>query len=127
MRSCSGDHNASGTATRYFCKQPGAKRNDQVNHLARALAHDNLFSVKQGECGVRRRLDVLNEIAVDDQRIAVEAGEFDHRGLALASVYRRRTTNIDWLAKSRTSTHAACQTPAFSIKALLPAPMKGVC
>jgi hypothetical protein len=49
-----------------------------AHHVFAGLQHEDLLAVDEGENRVRRRLSVLDEVAVHDQRISVQARQMDH-------------------------------------------------
>ena len=51
-----------------------------VDDIFAAFEDDDFFAVDQGKHGIGRGFCVFDEIAVDDQRIAVEPGEMNHGG-----------------------------------------------
>ena len=66
-----------------FGEDAAAIREGAVDDVVAAFEDNDFFAVDEGEHGVGRGLGVFDEVAVDDQRIAVEAGEMDHGGASL--------------------------------------------
>ena len=61
-----------------FAQDGGAIVQGALRDFAAGLEDDELFAGDQGEDGVGRGLGVFDEIAVDGERAAVEACQFDH-------------------------------------------------
>src|ERR1700738_657358 len=71
-------------------KNVAAKRDDFFKNLLGGLQHNDFFAGDQCQNGVRRLLDELDEIRVDDQGLVVEARELDHDGSNGAQSWYRK-------------------------------------
>src|ERR1700733_3734779 len=65
-----------------FAVDVGAVGDGAIDDVFAALEDDDFFAIDEGEHGIGRGFGVLDEVAVDDQRIPVEPGEVNHGGAA---------------------------------------------
>ena len=65
------------------------------DYLVDGFLNDNSVASGQRDVGVRQTLDVLDQLGVEHQSIAVESGELDHgvQGSGFGVQLRRGTTN----------------------------------
>jgi hypothetical protein len=56
-----------------------AKFDHSLNHFIRGFQHNEFLSAGEADDGVRRRLDMLDEIRVQDQSHMVDSSQMDHR------------------------------------------------
>src|SRR5208283_697038 len=72
---------AAGGRSAILCasKDSAAELQHAFDHLPGGLAHHQLLAVEQGDDGVRRLLDIFDEVGVERQARVVQAGELDHR------------------------------------------------
>jgi hypothetical protein len=54
-----------------------AKLHDTFQNILRGLANDNFFAAHERENGIGSLLDELDQIRIDDERVIVEASEFN--------------------------------------------------
>ena len=71
---------------RHHRQQPRAIHQNPLHDLGDLFAHNQLFSVDQGQHRIRRSLGSLDQVAVDYHRPAVQPGQFDHRAISFAPV-----------------------------------------
>src|SRR5271165_7422068 len=64
-------------------KDGAAELQHAFDHLIGGLTHHQLFAAEQSDDGVRRLLDIFDEVGVERQACVVQAGELDHRRLSI--------------------------------------------
>ena len=74
---------------------------DPAHDFGRGFAHNQFVSGDKSDDGVGVLLDELDELGIDDERMSVEPGEFNHRCLPFMNVIGGERRNLEAGSKER--------------------------